>query len=454
MEIASIPYKNINDGSKIFKPNYHLNYGKKRITQALKKKKEFFPLKQCISAIFKGGFDKSYFIEDEQKAYKYISAQHLAKKLAIESGKLISKKLTTNYDEMVLKNKQILISCAGTIGNTRLIGNDLDGVLGSQDIIRIEANENEMPYGFLYAYLSSPTAYNYMQSFIYGSVVPRIDTFKLGTLPVPKMDKNLIKIVNDKIIKSKELRESAYLKLKESHKIFDCLLFDEPKRPFYKTHTKSNLFKYQSRLDSCFNIEYEYYTSILFKKFGNIEKLGLFINDAFIPNRGKRLYTKKGLRYLSTSDISTLNPSLINKNISLKTPGISSIPVKKDWILIARSGQEILGSTFYVSKTLENLGVNEHALRIVTDKKFSKYTYAYLSSKFGKKYLRSGIFGSAILTINEDFVKELYIPIIEKEKEVEIINTIGLSIEEYDEADYLEKQAIDLIEKEIELWQK
>lgn len=453
MEIASVPYKGVNEGSNILKANYHLNYGKRRVAQAIKKGNKFNPLAECVNDIFKGGFDKSYFVDNEEKAHPYISAQHMVRRLAIESGKLISKALTTNYQEMSLKDKQVLISCAGTIGNTRLIGKDLDGVLGSQDIIRIVTDDES--YGFVYAYLSSNTAYNFIQSYIYGSVVPRIEPKMLGTLPVPEFEKELKDKINSLIIQVKKLREEAYEHLKTSHKLFDEVLKNAESRPFYKVARSCNLFNYQSRLDASLNIEFEYFNNILRRNFQNIDSMGEHISNAFIPNRGKRLYVKNGLKYLSTSDISTTNPGLIEKEISNNTPGISTIPVEKDWLLIARSGQEILGSCFYVSETLDGLGVNEHALRVILKDSISpKYVYAFLSSKFGKQYLRSGIFGSAILTINEDFLHEMKIPRLNEIDEVKVIDQIEKSIQKFDLADQTEKEAIDLVEKEIESWQK
>ena len=65
---------------------------------------------------------------------------------------------------MTLRDEQILVSCAGTVGNTRLIGKDLDGIIGSQDIIRIIESNDKCPYGFIYAYLATPTAYNARQN--------------------------------------------------------------------------------------------------------------------------------------------------------------------------------------------------------------------------------------------------------------------------------------------------
>ena len=64
MDIAIVSNKAMSIGLKIMKPNYHLNYGKRRIDTSIKNNNKFIELENCVKKIFKGGFDKSYFIEN------------------------------------------------------------------------------------------------------------------------------------------------------------------------------------------------------------------------------------------------------------------------------------------------------------------------------------------------------------------------------------------------------
>jgi type I restriction enzyme S subunit len=145
---------------------------------------------------------------------------------------------------------------------------------------------------------------------------------------------------------------------------------------------------------------------------------------------------------------------LIEKFISLNTPKISSMVVKKGWILVARSGQEILGSTQIVGNSLNGLGVNEHGLRLIINTNDSYYVFAFLSSHIGNQYLRAGIFGSAILTIEDSYIKEMLLPILQNKEIVEVNELIKTYVEFYDKAIQEETEAVNKIEQEIELWQK
>ena len=154
METAEVAYKNILGGSNIFKPNYHLNYGKKRVEKALRKNKSFIPLGEAVKDVYTGGIFKRVFIESKELSLPYISAQYMMNTSPIDFAKRISKKYTPRQEDMTLRATQILVSCAGTVGNVRLIGEDLDGVIGSQDIIRVISDNSTTPYGYIYAYLA------------------------------------------------------------------------------------------------------------------------------------------------------------------------------------------------------------------------------------------------------------------------------------------------------------
>lgn len=152
MQQGIINFKTILSGSNILKPNFHLNYGKKRIDGAINNNKPFKPLGKITANIYTGGIFKRLFVVDRKYGIPYLSAQFMMNYNPLDVAKLISKKYTPRQEDMTLRSNQILVSCAGTVGNVKLIGQDLDGVIGSQDIIRIIGDNNSTPFGYIYAY--------------------------------------------------------------------------------------------------------------------------------------------------------------------------------------------------------------------------------------------------------------------------------------------------------------
>ena len=137
----------------------------------------------------------------------------------------LSKSKTPFIDEMELKNGQILVTCAGSVGNIKMITKEYEDkkAIGSQDIIRIDSpaeddfhTDNLFCKEYLFAYLQLPFVYSYMQSMKYGSVIERIEPFHVESIPVveptPELSvkvKNLIRSYMDDSYKAFCLEEEA-----------------------------------------------------------------------------------------------------------------------------------------------------------------------------------------------------------------------------------------------------
>lgn len=98
----------------------------------------------------------------------------------------LSKTLTPFIDQMSLKEGQILVTCAGSVGDIKLITKEYEDKqsIGSQDIIRIESYDNRYTTEYIFTYLQLPFVYDYIQSMKYGSVIERIEPFHVESIPV------------------------------------------------------------------------------------------------------------------------------------------------------------------------------------------------------------------------------------------------------------------------------
>ncbi|MBL6444702.1 restriction endonuclease subunit S [Fulvivirga sp. 29W222] len=403
--------------------------------------------------LYKGNIHKRVYVDSPTNGNQFYSASDLFKQ-DLDSGKFVSKKYSPHLKELELKKDWILITRSGTLGKVVCTTSDHEGKTGTDDLVRINPKENKIKRGVLYALLSSKFGYGLLTQSSYGGVVKHIEPDHVGSIEIPIFpDKNQFEI--DQLVKdSLNSRVEANKLLKTAHAYFDEIL--SLNTPLPKTYQKfsSELSLFHNRLDASFNI-YKKELDAVVKNCGySFTKFENHIESIFIPNRGKRVYVKHGLKYLSTTDLFSINPLRINKYLSFKMNGIETLQVKKNWILIARSGQEILGSTFLVGDSINKLGVNEHALRVIVDESEAHYIYGFLSSSFGKSYLRAGIFGSAILTINDDYIKELLIPELDNGKKAKVKALVSKATELLDQAIINENKAIELVENEIESWQK
>jgi type I restriction enzyme, S subunit len=458
MEISLVKFGDIKANSKILKPNYHLNYGKIRIATAKINNAPFIPLGKVVKEIYTGGIFKRIFVDDINHGVKYISAQHMMDINPLDIAKLISKKYTPRQDDMTLEEGQILVSCAGTVGNVRLINRLLNGIIGSQDIIRILSNNSKLPFGYLYSYLTSPTAYNFIQSYIYGSVVPRIEPNTLSELPIFIADKKIINSVHEKILQSFELRSKGIESLTSAIGLLESYLPDFIVPSVYSTKI-SDLKKGKSRLDSTFsNIALAQFHTVLEKKGYETFLIKDITKKVFTPNIFKRIKTEKNensVPYLGGAELLEIHPKF-NTYLSRRTKNIQDYILKKGWIAIQDSGSlQSMGYVSLIPSYLENIAATNNLVRVIpnSEKNYNYYLFAFLKSKQGNNLLKSYSYGTGQLHIDNSIIENMKVPIIS-----EIFDSISTMVDEYlrciEEGYNLEADAIEIIENQISLWQK
>jgi type I restriction-modification system DNA methylase subunit len=150
--------------------------------------------------------------------------------------------------------------------------------------------------------------------------------------------------------------------------------------------------------------------------------LGDLVEKVFCPGRFKRSYVEAGgVPFLGGSNISQYALTT-EKALSADDPHLDDLIVKKDWILVTRSGST--GIVSRVPKAWDGYAVSEHVIRIIPNKKmmfYADYVETFLRSKWGQDLLAMGVFGSVIDEITPEFISELPIPVpkdLNKVKEI------------------------------------
>jgi type I restriction enzyme S subunit len=458
MQVEKVKISEIKSSDYIIKPNYHLNYGKLRITTAKKNNAPFELLNKVAKDVFTCIIFKRIFVNDVQFGTTYISAQHMMDINPLETAKIVSNKFTPQMEHMTLKENQILVSCAGTVGNVRLINKNLVGVIGSQDIIRIGSDETKLLLGYLYAYLATPTAYNYIQSFIYGSVVPRIEPDKLAQLPVLLSGKKKMSTVHEKIIQAYEYRNKAIDLLNEAISSIESYLppFNIPK---IYTSKISELNTGRKRIDATYSNEYinRFYEEIERKghKLSTIKKISKAV---FTPDIFKRIKTENNensIPYLGGAELLEIHPKF-NTFLSKRTKNIEEYILNREWLAIQDSGSiQSMGYVSIIPSYLDGVSATNNLVRVVPNKtdNYNFYIYAFLKSKQGNGLLKCSSYGTGQLHIDNKIIEDIRIPIIPG-----IFKSVTKKVQDYlkgiERGYELEAEAIQLIENEITIWQK
>ncbi|MCF7500801.1 restriction endonuclease subunit S [Pseudoalteromonas sp. L1] len=152
----------------------------------------------------------------------------------------------------------------------------------------------------------------------------------------------------------------------------------------------------------------------------------IWVND---PNHG--------YPFLTTTNIHISNLEKISYIASSIVAGKRNLLVKKDWILITRSGT--IGRLAFCRPDMDDFACTEDVMRVVADesKIDAGYFYAFLSSTFGVQQIIAGTYGAIIQHIEPEHVKDIPVPRFAKDLEANIGSKIKSSAQKRADANSL-----------------
>ena len=143
------------------------------------------------------------------------------------------------------------------------------------------------------------------------------------------------------------------------------------------------------------------------------------------------------------------------KYISKRNVKLSNL-VEYGEVLIAGVGtlgeNETFCRTIFANEDLVGQLVSGEFIRMKTNNIPSGYLYAWLSSDYGFRLIRSLQTGTKLCRPKPRIVLEIPVPVIEKEQIEEIDRIVKEAHTKHYKANCLERKAISMVEQEIEKW--
>ena len=402
---------------------------------------------------------KRQFCANSERAVPYFQSSDVTNALE-GSDVFINKKQAYKVGSIVEKD-QILVTGFGTIGNTRLVNELSHGSSFANNVCRIKANEN-VPIGYVYAFMTSKYGKSQLNKNASGSVVRYIESPGIKKTLIPILPEETQQKIHNLIVESAQLRVEANKLLREAvEKIENFLREDNSKKSLTgKVSISAIKNNYQSRIDSPTYVN----SSVTFwnqKKeskinFFSIEELGFKVTRPGIFKRVKVDGTN-GIPYIKGSELNKLNPFSNCEYLSKsRTPFLDELKLKVNQILFTCAGT--VGHVRLISKEFEDFNAvgSQDIIRI--EENISSvsvyYLFAFLKTNFAREFAQSLKYGSVIERVEPFHVDLIPVAIPEEKIYSEIISAVA----KYNDAMYMafnnEKNAIDLIEKEIDQWQQ
>jgi len=426
---------------------------------------QFQPLSKLIDEVEEPNlFTRIYC--DKQFGVPYISSSEMSQIEPPVNSRFISKTLIKNINQYLLKRGQILVSAAGTVGSIVLATQELDGVAGTSDILRINVNM-ETNLGFVFTYLTSSFGANEISNLAYGAIIKRIRGFQLAELKTPIIEDAFKLKMNNNVIKALDNRDKANELIKNARTLVlnynNLKSLSDIKIDTRGINNETQIrlisirdFTIEFRLDSHFYNPIANFANENIKKFSkNYSTLNEITKDIVIGKRFKRNYVESdhGTPFIGSKNILQIRPSDLKFLSNSEIGFMDDLMLNKNMILVACSGS--LGGTFgkasLVYNNFENYAASQHILRIIANEELIDpgYLYAFLSSEYGYQTITKYRWGALIDEIDEKDMSKLNIPLplFNQQKEIgdmvrEAYNLRAEAIKLEDEAQKLLTEAL------------
>ncbi len=428
-------------------------------------------LSLCSNRIFSGNIFRRTYVESSEFGYPYLTGSDMVK-ADLDTGKFISKKYTSQKENLEIHKGWILVSCSGTLGNTVYTHEGFEGHIGTHDLIRIVPNGSEIKSGFLYAYLASKFGKALLVEGSYGGVVKHIEPHHIADLPVPVFPKPLEEQIHQLITEASGLRVGANELLENSRttllKEAGLSELSSDEYEFFGNHAASRKLSVSSILSSeidsltinAFNYSRRIKTLIERVKKANksislikgLQEPGFFSTGSF-PR--VELDSPNAIQLINQTDI--FNVRMVGKHISRRKVKTDKL-VSYEEVLIAGVGtlgeNETFCRTIFAGEELSGKLVSGEFIRMKTNDIIPPgYLYAWLSSDYGFRLIRSTQTGTKLCRPIQALLQEIPVPVLNETEMKKIDAMVKQAHTKRFQALEKENQAIAFVENEINSWQ-
>ena len=450
MKTAALNNKDILSHKLRFEAEHYLN-DNSFLCLALERNKDNCDTLENLATVFNPPVFKRQFCKPTSRSVQYFQSSDVQN--AEEFSPVHIFKGQAESLNLLVNKGDVLVTGFGTIGNTRLVSKHQDGVCYANNVCRIRANNN-IPNGFIYAFMTSKYGYAQLNNNASGSVVRYIEAPGIKRTLVPRLSDSFQKEVDDLIQESARLREEATEALEEAK-----ILIEEQFKDFKASlsqcsvSSKDILSSHNKRFEANYHIAEGKSIEDYIKAHFKWDLLGNLCSSISRPELFKRYYVQNGLPFLGGADLFLASPKSSKQLSKTKTSNIESLVLKEGTILLPRSGT--IGDVAWAHYGHAQKLASEHVIRLLPNNILREgYIYAFLASAIGKSLIQRHIFGSVIQHIEPPHLKLIPVPIFDNT----IIETTHSKVLEYSkktgEAIQKEDKAISMVEQEIEKWNK
>ena len=384
-------------------------------------------------------------------------------------GKYLRKSTTPNHSTLSIPKGCTLVTCGGTIGLTVFANEVMSKCFASQHVMRVIPST--VKGGLLYAYLASKHGYALLTTNTYGTVIPTLNAGNIESLPIPCFTSSFENEVDKLIQDSANLRVEAYSLIEQAES-----LLRENASLDVLTEEDYNYFgpRKADRAVSCFVRNIKELGTLSFHAFNYSERTEQFKKklechtvpiseviengDFFSTGSFPRVEVNQehGIMLINQSDI--FDTIIKGKHISKRGVKTDNL-VEYGEVMIAGVGTlgegESFCRTIFANEDLVGQLVSGEFIRMKSNGRVpSGYLYTWLNSEYGFRLIRFTQSGTKLCRPIQKLLLQQPIPILDQDVMNRIDNIVKEAHSKRHEANMLELRAVQMVEQEIEKWNK
>lgn len=368
----------------------------------------------------------------------------------------LSRARTNNLESYIVSRGWVLVTRSGTVGRVILTSKALEGMAISEDAIRVIARE-DVPFGYLYAYLASSIGNSLVAKDQYGAVIQHIEPMHLAQIPVPILPRIIQQRIHQGIVEAHRLRDEANDLLDEAdsllHQALDLLDITEV-AGLYQSHDLKAFTLNSSELD--LRLDGSHYDPpgrqvvASLNARDDVHDLRDVTERIFHPFRMNMVLVDRnhGVPFLGGGDIVDYR-YFGDKYVSSVTQNYDTYLLKRGWTLLTIGGT--IGCVTYVGGQLDGWAASQHVTRIVPNliKVYPGYLYAFMASDYGRLQVANLTYGAVVDTVRESQLETIRILTPARPVQEPIHQKVEAAYANRTRANELEDKAIHLLESTL-----
>ncbi|WP_160051771.1 restriction endonuclease subunit S [Nocardiopsis sp. FR26] len=373
----------------------------------------------------------------------------------------LSMKVAEKFPYLQLVPGMTLISCSGTVGRMTYVRPDMGGIWSSQHVMKVVADVDRIPSGYLYSFLRSRYGVSMVASSAYGAIIQHIEPHHIADLPVPRFEGSLEGKIHSLVEESARLRSGFQVGLnKATEDFFKSVGLPELSDFRWRGEERDLGFEvYNPEATSLRALNFSPRARRIMDRLGSVQHRtlgGICVNGQLGSGvRFKRVDAspEHGVRLVGQRQGFWQRPE--GRWIS-PAEAPAGIFAQDETVLIAAQGtlgeNEVFCRAAFVTGSWLNHAYTQHFLRVVSGSSEipGSYLFAFLRSEAAFRLLRSMSVGGKQQDIHEALRARIPIPIAAPADRERIAETVRQAYRDRDRADVLEDEAIALLTTAIE----